>query len=417
MVSPARLRGALSPDALVLIVLLLLLALLSLGIVAEQGGQDNDQTSRRSVSSPRPTGWKAWYLLLEEKGVAVRKIERGPAWWPGASAGRVVVTGEPYDPPAIGANYQWDRDEAAAARDWVNEGGTLIVLAHSPSALLDAFDLRLEKNVAKTTNARLPPRQPARFFHGVAGVHVPGRARFTRVPAAAVPLLGERKQTAALLLVRGKGRVIVVSDAALAENQHLLEADNARFLFQLVSAYAAQPAAGAAPVIGFDEYHQGFQRADGVWTLIGRPGQLAFWQFAALAALMAYSAGRRFGLPRPLPAASRVSSEYVSSLADLYRRAGARDAALEGVYQAFRRELCQTARLPANTPAAELARTIAKIDPDREARLRRLLDDCETKIAARSVRGDGDLLTTARAIEAMRKELELGRSDRSDGVL
>jgi hypothetical protein len=75
----------------------------------------------------------------------------------------------------------------------------------------------------------------------------------------------------------------------------------------------------------------------------GAAGPARRLQVAALVVLAAYSASRRFGLPQPLPEPQRVSSEYVASLADLYRRAGAGDAALEGVYRSFRRDLCRAA--------------------------------------------------------------------------
>ena len=129
-----------------------------------------------------------------------------------------------------------------------------------------------------------------------------------------------------------------------------------------------------------------------------------------------WSAGKRFGLPRPLVAPPRVSSEYVSSLANLYRRARAADAALEGVYLPFWRELCRAVGLPYDAPTDQVVHRAAytlgtSADKDAlEARLRQTVFACEQKLESGNVR-DGDLLPLARGLEEIRKELGLGRHD------
>ena len=149
--------------------------------------------------------------------------------------------------------------------------------------------------------------------------------------------------------------------------------------------------------------------------MLGRPGRLVAWQLLGLALLLVYSAGRRFGLPRPLPAPPRVSSEYVASLADLYRRARAADAALEGVYLSFWRDLCRAVGLPYDAPPEEVvvraSRTLATGDSASvEERLRRAVNECEARIDAGQVR-DADLVPLARELEALRKELGIGGHD------
>jgi hypothetical protein len=226
-----------------------------------------------------------------------------------------------------------------AALAWVEAGRTLILLADKDNALLRALQLSVRREAR--TDATLFPLQPAPFLAGVDGLRFPGTERFSETPPNGVALFRDDKP-AVVAVRRGKGTVIAISAPALADNKHLVEADNARFLAQLAAAYA-----GPERGVGFDEFRQGYRSADTLWGAIGRPGQLVFWQILALAMLAAFSASRRFGLPRPLPAPPRVSSEYVASLADLYRRAGAADAALEGVYLAFWRDLCRAVSLRA----------------------------------------------------------------------
>jgi hypothetical protein len=150
---------------------------------------------------------------------------------------------------------------------------------------------------------------------------------------------------------------------------------------------------------------------------------------------MAYSASRRFGLPRPLSAPSRVSSEYVGSLADLYRRARAADAALESVLRIFWRDLCRAAGTPTDAPVSEVALRVAgqssaENESERAALAERIsgaIMECRAKIEnldtaavenldnkkrkktkAKPAMSESELLRLVTVIETLRKELELG---------
>lgn len=398
----------LSTDALVLGALLLALAVLSFRIAGQSPLPEDKQKPRRSVSSTRPGGWKAFALLLAQSGVPVQKIERDATEWPKNL--RVLVSGPEYQ-GGFGVKTRWTDREAKSALTWVAEGRTLILLVSENTEIIDQLDLNVERGVK--SEATLFPLQPAPFLAGVDGLSVPGTARFTRPPPDAVPLFADDKP-AVLLLRHEKGTVIAVSDPAVAANKQITQADNARFLIALVRAYA-----GAGGAVGFDEYRQGFQESDSLWEAIGRPGQLAFWQLVVLTLLAAYSASRRFGLPRPLPAPARVSSEYVASLADLYRRAGAADAALEGVYLSFWRDLCRAVGLPYDAPTGDVLNRVNQAlltgRPEAQERLRRVVNECEGKIESGKV-SHKELLPLARALDVLRKELELGGTDREPAV-
>jgi len=397
-----------SPDALVLCALLLLLALLSLRMGVEEP-QGAPRTPRRSIASARPGGWKGLRLLLERQGFAVLPVEREPRDWPGDA--RVLISGEAYS-GAWGRATAWTDRQADDALGWVAEGRTLVLLVESRSALLDRLKLKIGQTERRERT--LFPLQPAPFLAGVDGLQVPGGTRWRSAPPGAVSLFAD-DDPAALVLSWGKGRVVAVSDAGVADNGHLARNDNARFLVALVAAHAVP----ASRRVAFDEFRQGYQTADTFWDAIGRPGQRVAWQLLLLVLLLVYSAGRRFGLPRPLPAPPRTSSEYVASLADLYRRAGAGDAALEGVYLSFWRDLCRAAGLPYDAPTNEVvshaARTLATGDKAAvEERLRRVVNEFETKIEAGRVR-DNELAPLARELEALRKELGIGGNDSGGG--
>ncbi len=210
--------------------------------------------------------------------------------------------------------------------------------------------------------------------------------------------------------------VFVVSSPGIFDNAHLNQDDNARFAVQMVETFARSGKNGnKAPVVLFDEYHQGYRETDGFWEAVGPAGRLVALQIFALALLAAYVAGTRFGLPIPLPPASRVSSEYVSSLADLYRRARAYDAVLDGVYQSFWRDLCKTLGIPTDTQTSEvIRRASASLSPmgasaaDVGTRLSALVRECQEKIAGGAdALKEADLLRLAQSLSEMRKELSI----------
>ena len=398
-------RGLRSPDALVLCALLLLLAVLSLRMGVVEGEKDRPESPRRSIASARPGGWKGLRLLLERQGFAVTPVEREPRYWP--EGARVLVTGEGYE-GGWASSTDWSDKQVTDALRWVAEGRTLLLLVESGSALLKRLKLEVQSNAR--AEQTLFPLQPAPFLAGVDGLRVAGKSRWRSVPPGAVPLFADNSP-AVVALPWGKGVVVAVSDAGVADNKHLALDDNARFLLALLRIHA-----GSERRVAFDEFRQGYQAADTFWDAVGRPGQLVAWQILGLVLLLVTSAGRRFGLPRPLPAPPRVSSEYVTSLADLYRRARAADAALEGVYLSFWRDLCRSAGRPYDAPTDEVvtqaARALTGGDKAAvEERLRRVVNECEAKIDGGGLR-DSELVPLARELEALRKQLGMGGDTR-----
>ncbi len=453
-----RRRLPVSGDTLVLCGLLLLFAGLSYGIARQSKPPSPLGIAHRSSFATDSGGWKAFYRLLEKRQNRVRRFQRRPKEWP-ATAG-VVVTG-PYS--IGGAVGQWAESEPRDALRWVSEGGVLIAFTDATDDLTEALGVRTSEKAPikvpaqdlflKKTETKeewdeeaptLKPRtfhpgpdgssltveQPALFLEGVSKLNVPGKKRFTAGPEDSIRLVADNLPVV-LAIPSGDGLILAVSDAGIPDNSHLAKADNARFVVQMAEAYTTKK----RPTILFDEYHQGYRDADTFWTAIGRPGQLAFWQIAGLCLLMAYSASRRFGLTRPVDTPSRVSSEYVSSLADLYRRARAADAALDSVHRIFWRDMCRAAGMGTDALLPEVAlrvagQTTASDEAGRTALAERVITivtECREKTAIpiepvdenpgkkkkkqpkpKPALSEGELLRLVTAIEMLRKELELG---------
>ena len=394
-------------DLALVAALLPLLAAASYFVVA-QTKIDAELTPRRTTFSPLPGGYKAAYLLLERRGIPVARLQSSTEEWPKDAA--LIVTSSPYT--WFRTDTEWKQDDAKKAKQWVESGGHLLLLQDADNELTRVFGITI-KNIS-SPNATLPPAQPAAFLRAITGVKFPQEARFTKMPSSSVTLFGDKKPALAAGTL-GKGAIFATTSPGIFENHTLSDADNARLLTQFAeNARAAHPGK-----IYFDEYRQGFGEARTFLSIIGSAGRFTLLQLILVAVLLCYTAGKRFGIARPAPPASRVSSEYVASLADLYRRAGASDAALEGVYLSFWRDLCRAAGVPIDADDADVIQRAAALldgsEKQREifrSRLSALINECETRIpdGPKSVPND-QLLRLTRDMESLRKDLRLGATN------
>lgn len=110
--------------------------------------------------------------------------------------------------------------------------------------------------------------------------------------------------------------------------------------------------------IFFDEYHHGYYSESNP-LLVYFSGTSVPWvlgQALLLAALIAYSYGRRFARPLPLPQVDRHSPlEFVGSMANLQQVAHARDLALENIYPRFKARLCRALGVSVRAQPEEIA--------------------------------------------------------------
>ncbi len=197
----------------------------------------------------------------------------------------------------------------------------------------------------------------------------------------------------------GKGRVIFLSDPFVIANNGIARGANLNLALNLMDALG-----GEKQKIFFDEYHHGY-RSQGNALMNYFRGTPVPWLFAQLlfvAALMAYSYGKRFARPLPMPQADRHSPlEFVSSMASLQQAAQARDLALENIYPRFKTRLCRTLGLPATaTPNAIIARLHRRVQiTESEVELLRVFSESERAL-------QGERLDDQRLIElvaAMRR--------------
>ncbi len=310
--------------------------------------------------------------------------------------------------------------DAGVLRRWLSSGHTAILLATrlgsgssgtTPSdddtqTFGDALDLIAETASPQTNRTEFAPLQPVQDTEGILSIYSPSQSRLKRVRPDALALFGDKTGAVAMVIPVGKGRLVAVADSTLFSNSNLPRSENAMFLANILAHYS-RPGGRVL----FDEYHHGEVdggTGDTVWTTLGRPLQLALIQLGLAAVALLVLLSGRFGPPVPLGRqAARTSSDYVLSLASLYRRAEAAPTALDTLYRQFLRDVCGRLGLPPDVSLERLAEVAARRGQVDRARMRGLLAACEQHLDTGQVT-EAALLDLTRQMDGIRKDIGIG---------
>lgn len=273
-------------------------------------------------------GTRALYEWLARLGYRVERLEYRA--FEIAPATRALFVIGPLDDIA--------RNEAEYILAWVARGNTLIMAdkrAFINNAVYSKLQIELETLERRATSAALT--QP--FMDAESDtLHVStfngldiSRGDFVAYASAnEMPLIAR--------LQYERGVVWLLTTPELFTNESLRDANNAKFTAALISTL---PREG---VIAFDEYHHGLtpEEADGLIPLLYDTP----WGWGILFTIVvcfAYLAinGQRLGrvLPVPKTLARRSPSEYVTSMANLFRRANKRGMVLQHYRHSLKRRL------------------------------------------------------------------------------
>ncbi|HJR80059.1 MAG TPA: DUF4350 domain-containing protein [Anaerolineales bacterium] len=236
--------------------------------------------------------------------------------------------------------------ELQAVDDWVESGGTLIVIGeqYSMYSLVDHYRFSLNYlsdqsgvPVSETPLLSSPPTidlKNARVRYALQS----DRDDF-------VVLVAHQGQPVVVSFEQGQGRVILGTIAESFTNAGLKKTGNPELVLNILALARTKGA------IWFDEWHHGMRSGDPILgpsaflrrTPVGR--SLLFIAFSVLIVL--FLQGRGFGRPVPLPQElrRRGALEHVTGIANLSRRAAHRSAVMTHYYQQVKRKLGQRYRL------------------------------------------------------------------------
>jgi hypothetical protein len=361
-------------DIIILVTLFVVLVVFTI-LVPASSEDDQSLGSTLTTHSSAPDGALALLRWLQEMGYDAGRLEFREFALDAQTDALFILN--PTTPMS--------RSEAAEVIEWVDAGGTLVVvedraqLFAGPNQMLQTLSLELQPYAGEDDATQIEQGtvlQPVLNEPPLNDVPL----RTVRVLEAErddiAPLVGVDDAAVLVGIQQGLGYIYVSSASYPFTNQGLRAEGSAALLRNLLRRV---PPDGQ---VLFDEYHHGFFEPPSMRSVI----MSSPWGWALVYTLLILAAffvvtGRRFGRPVPLreEVARRSSTEYIESMADLFQRGGKRAFILKHYHQAFKRRLAKpygiNPRLDDEAFVAELAHY--RDDLDREglltllARLRR----------------------------------------------
>ncbi len=363
-----------------------------------------------STLNSQSAGSKALFLLMQKEGFSAARME-SPWTSLNANVGLLVVIEPLRDDRSVTA------DELTSLKSWIESGGTVLFMVTLPARPIDSKDL-IAGDIAIVEGDNKPkdltpfaPRSP--YVRNVALLHVASPVRLKAGTNSHYQTLF-RDDAGALAAEKplGKGHVIVLANSVAASNSAITQADNAILLYNI----AAETLKTSRCEIAFDEYHHGvgFENhgageavQEGMFASAPKPVRFVFLHLCALGALLVYVGNRRFGpLHIVRQSTYRASTEYVGSMARLYRRANSGDIAIVTLYRLFVRDLRRQLDLTPDTPMGQLVAQAVRVHGISEGPFLQFLTTCEEIDHGKRIT-EGTMLQLARELDNYRRSCNL----------
>lgn len=310
-------------------------------LVGAQGVAEPAESVGSSLDTG-PRGTLALYRWLGQSGFDVARTGAGDTFPPDADT---LIMANP--------DSNFPEGQARLVRRWVEAGHTLVLALGDTDYSLDTggvhpmlAELGADLTFSSPDTDTMPLSQPVFARPPVQQVVIPSNFSLllpltnTVVLASTGESAGFRDAMAAVMTV-GQGRVFLLAGIYPLTNEGLKEPSNGQFVYNMV-----QSAGGRR--VAFDEAHHGQSTGGDLLALLtSTPWGWALIYGAVLAALFFVWSARRLGppLPVPTPDRRRPTADYVTSVANLFRRARKPGYVAERYLRYFKRTFSRYAEL------------------------------------------------------------------------
>jgi hypothetical protein len=238
--------------------------------------------------------------------------------------------------------------DARALLRWVEAGNTLLLAGFHETPLHKLLDLRVRRLHIDGAPVVVAPELPGPYTDGIDHLQVDPDATVDGPRAA--PMWSVKDGPGALMLLRGKGKILVLADPTLLTNAGLRQQDNVVLLTNVARL------AGRDDKVYFDEYHHGLRSAHDFWGYLGyHQQQLTMLPIALLVGAAVWRAMVRLGPAVPTPRETRADAvDYASALARIYEQTGAHRLLARTLIRGFLGSLTQFLRIRRNALPAEI---------------------------------------------------------------
>jgi len=334
--------------------------LVALLVVFSPSTEDNDPTPYSDATTTH--GAKAAYLLLEQSGYRIERSHRPLSLVANeADEHTTLILAEPF--------FGGSKDAKESVRQFLEHGGRVLATGVSGGFVLPDNHVAPDSDFASECHAS------PRGFTPLAesgDVRMNPKADWNETDARQRTVYRCDDHAVVVTYPVGKGTVIWWASPLPLENSGIGRGDNIALVLRSVG-----PAA-LTHVIWDESLHGD---VPSLWSYAqGTPLHLLWWQLAFVALLLIGSYARRSGPLRPDPVIIRTTPiEFVQSLGELYRKAGANNIAVAIAYQRFRHVLDQSfsiSRMPL-ARAPELSASLVRQFGDQANKLVQDLIACE----------------------------------------
>lgn len=346
--------------ALALLVLVGVLAVATRDRDAERARVD----IRRSTFLAGPSGARGVADALERMGHPVTRFRRRMTQLPEPSGDSTLLA-------VIDPVFAVDQLEARRLAAYGKLGGDILLAGTGADEVMRCYgytvDSRGQDSVqvvrpGQAPGARTPwtGNQVLALVVDSAGADSTGgdkaKCQFTPVLSVDSLLVTPGGRLAAVRLVTGHNRVVLVADGVLFSNRRVRDSDAGEFALGVLAEY---------PRVLFDEYHQGFTSGGSLlgallsWSR-GTAWGWAWWQLVAVGLLALLAAAFRFGPSiDPVKRQRRSPLEHVRALATALATARGSDLAVRLMVQGLRRRL-SVGRLGSRSDPREWLQALAR---------------------------------------------------------
>lgn len=336
------------------ILLVGLLALLIALTVLTVQGQSDDETDTLTGSSYANGrgGARAFYLWLEAMDYDVERYEPGEFTLNQVDGVLWIISPLEFV----------TEEDAEALREWVEDGGILVVADVASITIDDVFELEAV-DVQGTDNTLYPTVPWLKTGEGL----YRSWERY-ELPEGATPLLADAEGgVGAFFMPYGDGQFWTFPTSQPFTNLALRDPNESAFVESLLAQLPSDT------THTFDEYHHGFGSNFALdldrgllYQMVRTPWGWGILYAVSIGAMWLILRGRRFGRAIPLPNEHlrREAGEYVQGLAWLYRRSRLRAPIQRHYHQQFKRRVTQRYRLPLTQDDSTFLSALTRVRPD-----------------------------------------------------
>lgn len=307
----------------------------------------NNERGIPTTYSTAAGGTQAAYQLLRELGYRSERWEKSLTELPGDAGGTILIVAGPADVPS--------KKERDALLAFVSAGGWVIHAGNFASFFLGSGPVATPPG-ARTSSSEtttFAAVTPSAFTRNAPKITMNASDHWEPTDGSQIALYGKPEAAVVVTWRLGKGRVLWWAAPTPMLNSEIMQQGNLPFFLSCIQTLRPEASPMETTVL-WDEYFHGYRQS--LWEYFRKtPVPWAALQLLLVSAFVLLAYSRRSG-PLYTPATvTRLSPlEFVDTLGDLYRRAGAGSAAVRVAYQRFRTLLLRRLALSPSTSNMQL---------------------------------------------------------------